>query len=132
MSRTGNKVGYGSPPREHQFQPGRSGNPSGRPKNRRPFTSDLRDELCEIVSITDGGKKLEVTKQRAIVKALIRKALKGEPRAIAAIVSACARAVGDQEMDEAPEDQAIMRTVGAPPTINSNSMPTSKSINDHE
>jgi hypothetical protein len=33
----------------------------------------LHDELGEMVSITDGNKTLEVTKQRAIVKALVRK-----------------------------------------------------------
>lgn len=129
------RVGYGSPPPEHRFRPGRSGNPSGRPKKKRPFSSDLRDELCQIIAITEGGKKLEVTKQRAIVKALIRKALKGEPRAIAAVVSACARAVGDQEMEdetEAPEDQAIMRAVGTSPAQHSNDMPASKSMSDHE
>lgn len=27
------KVGYGKPPVEHQFKPGQSGNPGGRPKN---------------------------------------------------------------------------------------------------
>jgi hypothetical protein len=27
------KTGYGVPPKEHQFKPGQSGNPSGRPKN---------------------------------------------------------------------------------------------------
>ena len=26
------KTGYGNPPKEHQFKPGQSGNPSGRPK----------------------------------------------------------------------------------------------------
>jgi hypothetical protein len=127
------QVGYGRPPIEHQFRPGRSGNPSGRPKDARRFTSDLRDELSEIVSITDGNKTLEVTKQRAIVKALVRKALTGEPRAIATIVSACARTVSDQEIDdqaEAPEDRAIMRAVATSPAKNSKSLPANKSVED--
>ena len=126
-------VGYGRPPMEHQFKRGQSGKPSGRPKDARPFTSDLRDELSEIVSITDGNKTLEVTKQRAIVKALVRKALTGEPRAIATIVGACARTVGDQEIDdhaEAPEDRAIIRAVAASPAKKSDPMPANKSIED--
>ena len=50
MKKTRNDVGYGRPPIEHQFKPGRSGNPSGRPKDARRFTSDLLDELGEIVA----------------------------------------------------------------------------------
>jgi len=29
---TGSEVGYKKPPKEHQFKPGQSGNPGGRPK----------------------------------------------------------------------------------------------------
>jgi hypothetical protein len=124
MKKNRNDVGYGRPPIEHRFKPGESGNPSGRPKDAPRFAADLRDELCEVVAIADGNKTLEVTKQRAIVKALVHQALSGEPRAIATIVSACARTVRDQEADdqaEAPEDRAIMRAVGASPAKNSSS-----------
>jgi Family of unknown function (DUF5681) len=128
MKNNRNDVGYGRAP------PGQSGNPSGRPKDARRFAADLRDELGEIVSITDGDKRLEVTKQRAIVKALVRKALNGEPRAIATVVGACVRTVGDQIDDqaEAPEDRAIMRAVATPPAKSANRLPANvvEDIND--
>ena len=111
------KVGYGRPPAEHQFRPGQSGNPSGRPKGARSFKSDLRDELGEVVSISDDDNKtIEVTKQRAIIKTLLRMAIAGDPRAIATIVGSCARAFGDDDGDadvEAPEDRAILHAVNS-------------------
>jgi hypothetical protein len=64
-------VGYGRPPRQHQFKAGQSGNPSGRPKGVRSFKSDLRDELAEVVSVKHGNKTLELTRQRAREIAMI-------------------------------------------------------------
>jgi hypothetical protein len=65
MKKTRNDVGYGRPPIEHQFKPGRSGNPFGRPKGARRFTADLLDELGEIVAVTSGDQKRAVTKSSA-------------------------------------------------------------------
>jgi hypothetical protein len=115
-SNSNHRVGYGRPPKEHQFQPGQSGNPSGRPKGARTFKSDLRDELGEIISIRDGNKTVEVTKQRAIIKTLLAMAVAGDPRAIATIIGSCARAFGDDDSEadvEAPEDRAIMHAVNS-------------------
>lgn len=110
------KVGYGRPPAEHQFRPGQSGNPNGRPKGARSFKSDLRDELAELVSVRDDGKSVEVTKQRALIKVLLRMALAGELRAITTIFGSCVRAFGDDDGDadvEAPEDREILHAVNS-------------------
>jgi hypothetical protein len=111
-------TGYGRPPVDHQFKAGQSGNPAGRPKNAR-FSSDLRAELGETCSVSDGAKLVEVTKQRALVKTLVQKAIKGDLRAIATIVGACAAVSDNREIDdeaEAPEDMAILKaTAVAPP-----------------
>jgi hypothetical protein len=109
-------IGYGHPPVEHRFQSGQSGNPSGRPKGARRFTADLLDELAEIVAVNNGDQKRALTKQRAIVSVLVCKALEGDAHAITTIISACARALGEQQVDdeaEAPEDRAILRAVAA-------------------
>jgi hypothetical protein len=126
-------IGYGHPPAEHRFQPGQSGNPSGRPKGARRFTADLLDELAEIVAVNNGDQKAAVTKQRAIVNVLVGKALKGDAHAIATVIGACARALGEQYADdeaEAPEDRAILRAVAASPTIKPSSQPAQKPIED--
>lgn len=72
------EVGYKRPPREHQFKPGQSGNPKGRPKLIKDFKTDLREELEEIITIQEGGKSKPITKQRALIKKLLVKALGGE------------------------------------------------------
>ena len=41
------EVGYGKPPRKSQFKPGQSGNPKGRPKGRKGFSTILVEELSE-------------------------------------------------------------------------------------
>jgi hypothetical protein len=106
-------VGYGRPPIEHQFKPGQSGNPSGRPKGARNFSADLRDELAALVSISDGETSVNVTRQRAIIKVLVQAALAGDQRATNTLFSWAFRASGSEtepETDETesdPDDQAI-------------------------
>lgn len=109
-------VGYACPPKEHQFRPGQSGNPFGRPKGVRSFKADLRDELSELVAVSDGNKEVEITKQQAIIKVLLRMAIGGDPRAISTIVSSCSALGDDSNADEAdaPEDRAIMKAVSRP------------------
>ena len=113
-------VGYGRPPKEHQFQPGQSGNPLGRPKYSRSFKSDLRDELNQLIAIQDGEDTVSVTKQRAIVITLLRLAIAGDPRAIATIVTSCNHAFGDDHDpdEESPEDRAIMDAIAPAPKKN--------------
>jgi hypothetical protein len=106
-------VGYGRPPVEHRFQPGQSGNPSGRPKGARNFAAELREELAELVSIKHGDKSVEVTRQRAIVKAVVNAALEGDQRAATIVFGWSSRAFGSEpepETDQTesdPDDQAI-------------------------
>ena len=40
-------VGYGKPPKEHRFPPGRSGNPAGGRKKARNFYSSRLGELVD-------------------------------------------------------------------------------------
>ena len=74
-------VGYKKPPTTYQFKKGQSGNPKGRPKGVKNIATDIKEELEEYVSITEGGNSFLVTKQRALIKALLSKASKGDVRA---------------------------------------------------
>ena len=79
------RVGYRKPPKHSQFKKGRSGNPKGRPKGTRNLKTELHAELAERILVREGDRTQKVTKLRAMVKALMAKALKGDVRAIAQI-----------------------------------------------
>lgn len=80
-------IGYKRPPKNRQFQKGKSGNPKGRPKNTRNLKTDLAEELTSRISITAHGRAASVTKQKALVMALITRAIKGDTRAAIVIVN---------------------------------------------
>ena len=97
-------VGYKHPPREHQFRRGQSGNPSGRPKGARNFRSELREELSELITVRDGEREIQVSKQRALIKSLVAAAIEGNQRAAASVLAICVRMLADADDDEAIED----------------------------
>ena len=81
------EVGYKKPPKSTQFQPGKSGNPKGRPKGIKNLATDLEEELEQFVIVHEGNQTLKVTKQRAMLKSLFAKALKGDVRATSALIT---------------------------------------------
>lgn len=99
-------VGYGRPPRSGQFQPAQSGNPKGRPPGVRNLKTDLEDELSQLVTLTEGGRRVVTTKQQAMLKAQIAKAISGDTKATVVILDLKARLSGegpsdqDQEIDD--------------------------------
>src|SRR3974390_676443 len=86
-----NKVGYGKPPKSGQFKPGKSGNPKGRPKGSLNLATDLAEELSEKITVREDGQARRASKQRALIKALMAKALQGDIRANATILALYAR-----------------------------------------
>jgi hypothetical protein len=101
------KVGYRKPPEATRFKKGRSGNPRGRPKGSLNLATDLTAELGERITIREDGKPRRVTKQRALIKSLLAKALQGDPRAAGTLLALRARENGEaldgpnQEVDDA-------------------------------
>lgn len=109
------EVGFGKPPKHHQFQKGTSGNASGRPKGRRNLATVLEQTLQEKVVINESGIRTTVTKLEAAVKQLVNKAASGDLVALRQL-TALARSAEDQAVDSPSEklsdsDSKVMQNV---------------------
>jgi hypothetical protein len=103
-------IGKGRPPRDHQFRPGESGNPAGRPR-RDPDLADLfRKELGKTVEVNEQGQKLALSKREAVVKALVDASARGDLRAINTLFVFLERSAEDvtDTPEHAPEDAEIV------------------------
>ena len=89
-------VGYKKPPRHTRFQPGKSGNPKGRPKKTPTLNEVFLKELLSQVPITmTDGRKRKISKIQAIAKRFSNEAVNGNQKA--------ARFVLDQANTGKPE-----------------------------
>ncbi len=85
------RIGYGKPPKATQFRPGKSGNPNGRPKVRTDLSALLAEGLDEKVRTSSGGVEKNVSKQRALLTALVNSALKGNQKALRSLTKLAAK-----------------------------------------
>jgi hypothetical protein len=106
-------VGYKRPPLHTRFQPGSSGNPRGRQKGVRNFAADVKRTLEIPVILSENGKSKRVSTQEALMLRLREKALKGDARALEALLSLARThneglVVHNEDTSLAAEDQAIL------------------------
>ena len=78
------KVGYKRPPSKTRFQPGKSGNPRGRPKRKVNMSESFNRELDQKIVLPETGKVL--TKLEAFVQSTVNRVLQGDAKAIPALV----------------------------------------------
>lgn len=110
---TDGPVGYGRPPTAGRFQKGTSGNPQGRKKGGKNLKTDVLEELQEVISVQEGGRTRKMSKQRALVKSLMTRALKADPRAVAQLIGLVLRVADPAEVpvalrETSPLDREII------------------------
>lgn len=80
-------VGYGKPPKAHQFKPDQSGNPRGESAKVRArkmdregsaFDAMILDESARPVAITENGKRTEISTYQAMMRRATIDAVKGD------------------------------------------------------
>jgi hypothetical protein len=79
------KVGPGRPPKEHQFKPGRSGNPKGAKRKPKPMAPDLKAALeralHEPIKLKQGERERTMTMAEAGIKQLVAQFVRGNHQA---------------------------------------------------
>jgi hypothetical protein len=79
-------LGYGKPPRDKQFRKGRSGNPSGRPKQRLNVRATLERHLHRRVQARVGDKMTTMTVFEAMIMSMIAAGGRGNLKVIQMIL----------------------------------------------
>ena len=73
------EVGFGKPPKSHQFKKGQSGNPRGRGKTKKGSRTEIIvNALNQSVKVRKGDRSITMTKFEVIIEDLINKAMQGD------------------------------------------------------
>jgi hypothetical protein len=76
------EIGYRKPPTRTRFQPGRSGNPRGRPRGAKNLDTILRELAARQITVTEGGKSKRMSLLEALLRRLSGRALQGDHRSM--------------------------------------------------
>lgn len=101
----GERIGYGVPPDETKFKPGKSGNPKGRPKGSKNESTILRELLEAKMTVRIGGRERKIPVMEGIHRRNVESALKGDLKASAFLLNRYgAMVTGELAQDELGDD----------------------------
>src|SRR5215467_13340135 len=75
------KIGYKKPPLHTRFKKGQSGNPRGRPRGVKNFSTVLNDALNQPVFVTENGRRRKISKRELGIRQLVDKFAMAEMQA---------------------------------------------------
>ncbi|QWG26070.1 hypothetical protein KMZ93_19755 [Bradyrhizobium sediminis] len=104
-------VGYGRPPRAHQFKPGESGNPKGRPKGKKNEATMLDELLFQKIKIREGGRERRITLFEGMLRRFAEDSLKGNIKAATFLFSryGATSSAESQQSELSDDDQAVLK-----------------------
>tara|TARA_R110001606_G_scaffold271400_5_gene420018 strand:- start:2120 stop:2584 length:465 start_codon:yes stop_codon:yes gene_type:complete len=100
-------VGYANPPKANQFQPGKSGNPKGRPKGPKDINTILHERLNMRIKIREGGRTKSVSILEAKIAQLTKSMLEGDDKATNLILRLLQHYRRDAEDAGKPSDRVF-------------------------
>ena len=97
------------PPKEHQFKPGESGNPLGRPKKRKStFEDEIKAVFGKEREITIDGQTQIKNMRQLIIEQIARSAAQGDPKMIKMSLPFLKIMDDAPEFEVLPEDKKII------------------------
>ena len=113
------EVGYGKPPKEHQYKPGQSGHP-GPKKRKEDLTGSaielfraLKKALGRKITITEKGKPKRITLRQYLVDKYIQSVIK-DPRAFSNFFKLIER-VDRADLDGLAGEPMVIQILGGLP-----------------
>jgi hypothetical protein len=102
-------VGYGKPPRRHQFQPGQSGNPKGRKKGVKNEATILHELLQHKIALNERGKTRKIILHEAILRKVAEDCLRGNIKSVGYLLGRYYAAAGEAaQTDLSDDDNAVL------------------------
>lgn len=105
-------VGFGKPPTTSRFEPGTSGNPSGRPRGARSLRTIVHDAMAQAVTVNINGAPTRMTAKEAVAQRLVVQALTGKTQDAALFLQLIKQLLPEEFVaevsDELSEDEATL------------------------
>jgi hypothetical protein len=103
-----NGVGYRRPPKTTQFKKGRSGNPRGRPKDKRNIGKVLLDVTEQKIAVTENGKTRRMPALEVMLRRLANDAIQNDQSALKLFVSLLDRYADLTETTVVPDISEVL------------------------
>jgi hypothetical protein len=110
------ETGYAKPPVATRFEPGKSGNPKGRPRGRKNLRTVIEGVLEETVPVREGGRRRTMTKIEVVIRQTTKKAMGGDAKATDLILKQAAGlgllgSGDDRPMDAPIADPQLLQAI---------------------